>query len=154
MTMTPKQEHVHSIVFFYSLCRAESMGEVAALEATLQHKADVHVKVGTWRWSETSQWPPLGSVLRTPLWTSPWYEEVRNRLMRPAPEIKVTAGGTFLTIDVREQAGVTITETASQAAAPAPGEPVAHEGEQVSPCVPLLGACSWHSCSGAGRFRA
>ena len=104
----------------------ENLGEVNALEACLQHKTDIQVKVGTWRWSEPSPWPPLSSVLKTPLWTSPWYEEIRAQLLRPLPKTDIIVGGSFLAVDTRDKS----TSVTQQQSAPEEEESE-HEIEEI-----------------------
>ena len=87
-----------------SFLLTESPGEIKPLEAVLENKADVNVKVGTWKWSETSPWPPLHAVLSTPLWSDPKYDVLRQRLLRPAPNPSITVGGEFITVNVRAMA--------------------------------------------------
>ena len=82
---------------------SENLGEVKALDSMLLNRMDIKVTTGIWKWSASSPWPPLSSVLKCPLWQSPDYQDVRDRLKRPAPEVSVTTGGEFITIDIRSK---------------------------------------------------
>ena len=79
----------------------ESLGEIPALEAMLHNRNDIKVNVYQWRWSSQSPWPPLKSVLATQLWSNKLYQDVRDRLLRPAPSVQLITGGQFVTVDTR-----------------------------------------------------
>ena len=79
----------------------ESLGEIPALEAMLHNLNDIKVNVYQWRWSSQSPWPPLKSVLATQLWSNKLYQDVRDRLLRPAPSVQLITGGQFVTVDTR-----------------------------------------------------
>ena len=83
------------------LSLAESLGEIPALEAMLINRNDIKVNVYQWKWSSQQPWPPLKAVLGTQLWSGPQYQEVRDRLLRPAPTVQLTTGGQFVTVDTR-----------------------------------------------------
>ena len=53
-----------------------------------------------WRWSEKEPFPPLPVVLKTPLWSDPKYEAVRQRLLTPIPQPEVRLGGAYVTVDL------------------------------------------------------
>ena len=78
-----------------------SLGEIPALEAMLHNRNDIKVNVYQWRWSSQSPWPPLKSVLATQLWSNKLYQDVRDRLLRPAPSVQLITGGQFVTVDTR-----------------------------------------------------
>ena len=82
----------------------ETPGEIKPLEAVLESKWDINVKVGQWRWSEANPWPPVHNVKAVPLWSDPKYDVLRERMQRPAPAPTVTVGGEFITINVRAAA--------------------------------------------------
>ena len=71
------------------------MGEIASLAHSLAQRIDIRPQVGHWRWTEASPWPPLALITRTTFWTSDAYAEVRGRLARPAPTIKLLPGGQY-----------------------------------------------------------
>ena len=81
----------------------ETLGEVKSLDGMLSNRLDIKVITGTWRWSSTSPWPPISSVLKCPLWRLDEYQDIRERLKRPAPEVSITTGGEFITIDTRSK---------------------------------------------------
>ena len=58
----------------------------------------IKVNVGQWTWSSQNRWPPLKSVLDTDLWSSVWYQFVRDRLLRPAPSVQFIGGRQFVTV--------------------------------------------------------
>ena len=82
----------------------ETPGEIKPLEAVLESKWDINVKVGQWRWSEANPWPPVHTVKAVPLWSDPKYDILRERMQRPAPAPTVTVGGEFITMNVRAAA--------------------------------------------------
>lgn len=100
------------------LC-TETTGEIKPLEVVLRNRADIFVRVGTWRWSETSTWPPLHTVLKTPLWCDPKYDTIRERLKVAAPTPSLTVGGEFITVNVRAAARATAKPQRSSAKTPA-----------------------------------
>ena len=71
------------------------------MEAMLHNRNDIKVNVYQWRWSSQSPWPPLKSVLATQLWSNKLYQDVRDRLLRPAPSVQLITGGQFVTVDTR-----------------------------------------------------
>jgi hypothetical protein len=83
------------------LPRSEHLGEVPGLTTALLSRQDIHVNVGRWQWRPTDEWPPLNAVLATPFWKADAYAEVRGRLQRPAPEMRLETGRQFHTLQLR-----------------------------------------------------
>ena len=52
-----------------------------------------------WRWSESSQWPPISSVMSADIWRSPAFETLRSKLAsaRPQPTMVFSEAG-FMTM--------------------------------------------------------
>ena len=71
------------------------------MTTALLSRQDIHVNVGRWQWRPTDEWPPLNAVLATPFWKADAYAEVRGRLQRPAPEMRLETGGQFHTLQLR-----------------------------------------------------
>lgn len=82
---------------------AECLGEIPALESSLINKNDIKILPGKWEWTAAQPWPPLSSVLKTPLWSSDHYAALRERLLRPAPQLSMVTGGQFVTIYTTRQ---------------------------------------------------
>ena len=79
-----------------------TLAEVPALEAALLHRDHAKVSLsGTrWTWSASTPFPPLDAVLKTPIWSSDRYAQVRHRLRQPVPTPVVKVGGRYVTIDL------------------------------------------------------
>ena len=71
------------------------------MTTALLSRQDIHVNVGRWQWRPTDEWPPLNAVLATPFWKADAYAEVRGRLQRPAPEMRLETGRQFHTLQLR-----------------------------------------------------
>ena len=79
---------------------AENIGEMWAVLRALKNPGDLKppVTLSTFTWAEDCQEPELGTILRAEFWNRPEYAALRDRLLRPAPSIKVVEGGKFVTI--------------------------------------------------------
>ena len=80
---------------------AENIGEINALSAVLKNSRDIQVKTGTWKWSEAKPFPPLEAVLKSPFWSDPEYENLRNRLKEGLLEPEVSATAEHVTVNMR-----------------------------------------------------
>ena len=105
---------------------AESLGEIQGLESSLRNKFDIKVVTGRWEWSPLQPWPPVATVLKTPLWASDVYISERNKLLRPAPVFSITTGGQFITINT----GQSPTAPAVQEGDPVPIEEPSTQEEE------------------------
>ena len=80
---------------------AENIGEINALSAVLKNSRNIQVKTGTWKWSEAKPFPPLEAVLKSPFWSDPEYENLRNRLKEGLLEPEVSATAEHVTVNMR-----------------------------------------------------
>ena len=66
---------------------AGTLKEVPALEAALQKPEHAYVPLAStrWKWRETEEYPPLATVLTTPMYKLEQYEPLRARLRQAAP---------------------------------------------------------------------
>ena len=103
------------LVAAFLFASTESLGEIPSLEAMLRSKADIKVTVGNWRWSATAPWPPVECIKRCGLWSHPMYQDIRDRLLRPAPTVNLTVGGEFVTVDTRSTTGAQPEDVAPEA---------------------------------------
>ena len=90
-----------------------TLAEVPALEAALISREHAKVSlVGTrWSWSPATPFPPLDAVLKTPIWSSDKYAQVRHRLRQPVPNPVVKVGGRYVTIDLTAPAKKVVSES-------------------------------------------
>ena len=80
------------------LLSAENLTEAGSLSRSLRNRTDIRPLLYGWTWSEASPWPPVKAVLKTAFWSDPMYEQMRERLVRAAPEVAVEEGGEFQTL--------------------------------------------------------
>ena len=78
------------------------------MEAALLHRDHAKVPLGglKWRWSEEEKFPPVATVLRSPLWSSDKYSAIRTRLRQAVPVPTVQMGGRFVTLDLHAPTNV------------------------------------------------
>ena len=65
------------------------------MQHALGSKIDIRVHVGNWKPANSQAFPPIKAVLKTPFWSHERYQDVRDRLRKPAPEFKVLPGGDY-----------------------------------------------------------
>ena len=85
------------------VCAAGNVGEIEAIRSRVHNRADYKVSLAGYRQSRfgSVSEPPIENVMRTPFWTSPLYEPLRQRLAKPVPTVTIMSGGNYVTINTQ-----------------------------------------------------
>ena len=86
----------------------ETLAEVRSVQAALRSTEDIKVLPGKWSYSDAEEFPPLQTVLDTPLWSDPFFRDVRAALLCEVPNPEVVVGGEYMTVESRRRRRTTL----------------------------------------------
>ena len=78
-----------------------NLAEISSIRARVQNKSVVKIPLAGFKYSERNQFPSLDSIKKSAFWSSGSYEGLRLRLSKAVPEVNLTVGGDFITINTR-----------------------------------------------------
>ena len=78
----------------------ETPAEINILKGLVVNRTDVKPNLSSlsWSWSEEDPYPPLQRIEKVHFWAHDDYAAIRERLLRPAPQLDFDTGGEFSTI--------------------------------------------------------